>query len=32
MLGISSVLMVDGTPLEVVVQIQKKTLLSSPQL
>jgi len=32
MLGISNVLMVDGIPLEAVVQKQKKNLLSSPQL
>jgi hypothetical protein len=32
MLGISSEYSVDGTPLEVVMQKQKKNLLSPPQL
>jgi hypothetical protein len=32
MLGISNVLSVDGMPLEVMMQKQKKNLLSSPQL
>jgi hypothetical protein len=32
MLGISNVLSVDGTPLEVEMQKQKKNLLSSAQL
>jgi hypothetical protein len=32
MLGVSDVLSVDGTTLEVLMQKQKKTLLSSPQL
>jgi len=32
MLGISNVLIVDGTPLEAVMQKQQKNLLSSPQL